>query len=54
MPQQQGAQRKLVVNSYKLSPTEREHLRRVASERGVSAGELVRQGLRLQGALPSQ
>jgi hypothetical protein len=53
MPQQQGDTRKL-VNSYKLSPNEREHLHRVANERGVSASELVRAGLRLQGALPTR
>lgn len=42
-----------VVTSYKLSVTEHQHLRQVAAARGMTAGQIVREALRKEGALPS-
>lgn len=37
----------------KASPAERAQIHAAAQARGISAAEMVRQGLRLQGALPN-
>jgi hypothetical protein len=52
-PKPEGQARK-VVSSYKLSPIEHSHLQKAAVERGVTVSQMVREGLRLQGALPTQ
>lgn len=36
----------------KATPAEREQIHKAAQARGMSASDLVREGLRLQGALP--
>jgi hypothetical protein len=38
----------------KTNATERAQIHAAAQARGISAAELVRQGLRLQGALPNK
>jgi hypothetical protein len=43
---------KKVLFTMKASPSERAQIHAAAKARGVSASELVREGLRLQGALP--
>jgi hypothetical protein len=48
---QQG-DRKKVLFVMKTSSSEREQIHAAAQSRGMSAAELVREGLRLQGALP--
>ena len=40
--------------SVRLSTTERNHLQQVASTRATTPSELIRAGLRLQGALPAK
>jgi hypothetical protein len=51
-PDFSGEARK-IVNSYKLSAVEQRQLQKAAAERGITPSEMVREGLRLQGAIPS-
>ena len=43
---------KKVLFTMKATPAEREQIHKAAQARGMSASDLVREGLRLQGALP--
>lgn len=50
---QQGNGKK-VLFTMKTSPSERAQIHAAAQARGMSASDLVREGLRLQGALPAK
>lgn len=42
-----------ITSTYRLSAIELRYVQKVAAERGTTVSDLVREGLRMQGALPS-